>query len=208
MQSIGLAYTAVTTATLNLVPSGPGSWKVTSVFPGNFSDSSSAPVATAMVRTLPAHSQQWLTKNNGAGNASLANAHYATLCAGTTPCLKSLESVVTIGNLAVSNVPFWGDPQENRVAEAAVYGNVTDLGYGRRTNCTREMKGPPVPGIVTMCYTTSHGPGPGESGFADPMTITRAAAGEAAVTDSGRHMVAFGNHVRRTRGADCHAAER
>jgi hypothetical protein len=149
------------------------------MYPGDVSDSTTAPVATAMLRAVPPHQMLWLTKNNGAGNSALASAHYSTLCPPTVPdCFTALESVIKGSQFAANDIPFWGDPTGERLAEEAVYGNITDLGFGRRTNCSQVMKGPPVPGPVTMCYTTSHGPAPGEAGFANAQIITRAAAGE------------------------------
>jgi hypothetical protein len=175
-----------TSATVNLVPSGPGAWKVTALYAGNAADYTTGATATAMVRVLPSHSLPWLSKNNGAGNTSLASSHYAQLCPGNqATCLGTLATTVVTGYVTPSTMPFWGDAEGQRIAEEAVYANVADLGYGRRTNCTRQMKGPPVPGFLTMCYTTSHGPSPGAPGFADPQIITRAAAGEVPPTQTG-----------------------
>ena len=158
----GMMHNGSTTITLYQVPSGPDSWKIRTMYAGDVSDSTTAAVATAMLRAAPPHPLQWLTKNNGAGNSALASVHYSTLCPPTIPdCFTALESVVTSKQFGADDIPFWGDPTGKRLAEEAVYGNVTDLGFGRRTNCSQVMKGPPVPGPVTMCYATSHGPGPG-----------------------------------------------
>ena len=50
------------------VPAGPGAWKVTSVFASNVSDTASGTPVSLVVHVLPARSQHWLTKNNGAGS--------------------------------------------------------------------------------------------------------------------------------------------
>jgi hypothetical protein len=65
---------------------------------------------------------------------------------------------------------FWTDPLQ--YPNEAVYGNPLDLGVGRRASCAQEMKGPPNPGLKTVCYATAHGPIAGTAGFNDPNTIS------------------------------------
>jgi hypothetical protein len=72
-------------------------------------------------------------------------------------------------------VPLWGPP--NRPNTEAVYGNATDLGVGRRTDCAQGVTPGQNPRAVTVCYATNHGAGPGQPGFADPAFITAMAAG-------------------------------
>jgi hypothetical protein len=71
--------------------------------------------------------------------------------------------------------PMWDDPEQ--AANEAIYGNPGDIGVGRRTYCEQKFRGPPVPGIYTVCYATAHGPKPGEAGFDDFQTIAHPTAG-------------------------------
>ena len=164
------------------VPPGPGSWLVAAVYPGGFSDPNATSGATVMVRFAPPHSTAWLAKNNGPGTAGVSAVHQDQVCrASTVIACTDLLSGVDIYNRYFS---LWGDPLRPFLVREAVYANVTDLGVGRRTDCAQMMKTPtdPFPGFVTVCYATSHGPGPGEPGFGDPSVATRAAAGEAPAT--------------------------
>ncbi|MEO8561600.1 MAG: hypothetical protein ABI601_05970 [bacterium] len=162
--STGLHYTT-TTATASLLPNGALSWKLTTLYPLNFADYSTPSIATAMVRRMPPRGQAWLSKNNGVGSAALASAHYAVPCPswGGKACLGRV---------------FWGDPNIGQQLKEAVYGNVNDLGFGRRTGCSQKMDTSSVHGLVTICYATSHGPAPGQTGFAVPAVITSAAAAQ------------------------------
>jgi hypothetical protein len=49
------------------MPGGPSTWRLQTMYPGNFGDSAGASIASAMVHVLPSRSIKWLTKNNGAG---------------------------------------------------------------------------------------------------------------------------------------------
>jgi hypothetical protein len=71
--------------------------------------------------------------------------------------------------------PFW-DESAGQVKEA-VYGNPGDLGVGRRAACEQKLRGPPAPGLFTVCYATAHGIPPGQPGFNDLQTITHPGAG-------------------------------
>jgi len=62
--------------------------------------------------------------------------------------------------------------EAGQAANEAVYGNPGDLGVGRRAYCEQKFRGPPVPGLYTVCYATAHGSKPGEPGFNDPQKIT------------------------------------
>lgn len=46
---------------------GPNTWRLQTMYPGNFGDSASASIASTVVHVLPAHSKTWLTHRNGAG---------------------------------------------------------------------------------------------------------------------------------------------
>ena len=159
---------AGTDTTLNGIPRGPGSWKVTAMFTANAADYAHPSVVSQVVRTLPPHTVPWLSKPNGLGSPTFAAAQDATTCAddNSKSCWMQLPQALTLlPILTPSGQPFY----------EAVYGNASDLGFGRRTSCASGMA--PAPGyLTTVCYTNSHGPGPGEPGFADPNTITLAAS--------------------------------
>jgi hypothetical protein len=168
-----------TTATVAPVPAGPGTWKVTALYPGNFADYTTSTLAQAMVRVLPARATPWLAKNNGPGSLVVAQAHASQLCGTTVYCLGPVKQL-----LGETKPPFveWGNPFQfdlayDQTRYEAVYGNTEDLGFGRRTDCKQWMLAPPEPGIHTICYATSHGPPPGASGFGNPQVITEAANG-------------------------------
>ena len=170
--SSGLLVTA-TSANVSNVPGGPGTWQIVSVPASGLSDPNLNAKASAMVRYLPAHPVMWLTKNNGPGSWELMALHYGKLCnpSGFWDCWNQLKATVSS--------ELWGlDPEKPELIQEAVYGNVNDLGTGRRTNCIQKMKGPPTPGLFIVCYATNHGYGPGEAGFGNPAVMTRAAAGE------------------------------
>jgi hypothetical protein len=168
------------------VPLGALGYKVTTIFPGNFADYATASVATVMVRELPARGAPFLSKNNGPGDPVTAAAHYSQLCPGMrADCLQTLEDLALAGRSypaspydgqPMRGTVFWGEPAF--ASRDAVYANLTDLGFGRRTACSSASSNGPD-GLITACYSTSHGPGPGQPGFGDSATITRAAAGEA-----------------------------
>ena len=60
-------YTKDTSTRYPKIPAGPGSWKVTALYAGNYADYATATTASAVIHVLPTHSTQWLTKSNGAG---------------------------------------------------------------------------------------------------------------------------------------------
>jgi|GEM_PF-1653124 len=61
-------YFALGTSTMHPhMPGGPSTWRLQTMYPGNFGDSAGASIASAMVHVLPSRSMKWLTKNNGAG---------------------------------------------------------------------------------------------------------------------------------------------
>lgn len=168
MSHTGQHQTA-TTATVPSAPPGPGTWKVSVLYPGNFADYGTATVAQAMVRVLPQRAIPWLSRK-GLGSHAEATSHMNYECDYVVNCSGSMTM-----NLNAFGWPLWGLP--TRAASEAVYGNAIDLGVGRRTDCAQRPVAPPYARFITICYSTSHGPGPGEAGFGDPATITYAAAG-------------------------------
>ncbi len=170
-------HQTATAVTIAGIPPGPGTWKVTALYPGNFADYATGTLAQAMVRVLPSRTTPWLAKNNGSGSLAIAQAHSSQIC-GTLHCLEAVQKLP-----GKTQPPFiqWGDPFKewpyNQARQEAVYGNTGDLGFGRRTDCKQWFLGPPVPGFLTICYATSHGPQPGASGFGNPQVITAAADG-------------------------------
>ncbi|MGB8693104.1 MAG: hypothetical protein WCD08_06310 [Steroidobacteraceae bacterium] len=74
-----------------------------------------------------------------------------------------------------TNSPLWDEAEQ--AANEAIYGNPGDLGVGRRAYCEQKMRGPPVPGLYTVCYATAHGITPGNAGFNNPQTITHPGEG-------------------------------
>jgi hypothetical protein len=191
---------------------------VTSVSANDVADTASGTPVSLVVHVLPARSQHWLTKNNGAGSLAQlqipANPfdpeHPCTPASTRTDCDQNDVNNHTVnqgvypGDLTTApydpaslgwlsqtsvdnwvktgfrrwldvTLPLWGDQFQD--AKEAVYGNPLDLGVGRRAACAQEMKGPPHPGLKTVCYATAHGAIPGTPGFNDPSTITHPQSG-------------------------------
>ena len=164
-----------TTAVLKGVPRGPATWKLTSLYAMNFADYTKSSSASLVVHVLPPHTVPWLSKRNGVGSEAISTAHYVDKCRvadyngnySEKDCVASLMPELKRVPGALN---FYELPQFQ-----AVYGNPTDLGFGRRTSCAQGDAGPPG-FLTTICWATSHGPGAGEPGFADPAVITTAAA--------------------------------
>ncbi len=152
------------------VPRGPQSWRVVAVFSSGSADSGSAAVASTVVRTLPQRGIPFLTRA-GTGSEATAFPHMDVACGEALDCYNGRELTGSFTFI----VPLWGPP--NRPYTEAVYGNATDLGVGRRTDCAQGVTRGQNPRAVTVCYATNHGVGPGQPGFADPAFITGVAAG-------------------------------
>jgi hypothetical protein len=60
-------YTKDTSTRYPKIPAGPGTWKITALYAGNYADYATGTTASTVVHVLPAHSKQWLTHRNGAG---------------------------------------------------------------------------------------------------------------------------------------------
>jgi hypothetical protein len=169
---INLAGTALS-MTLTGAPAGMDTWHVTALYSSTVG---TAATASAIVRVLPAHPMPWLSKGNGPGNPGTNFTHYQIFCPGMIAgnfCFSQIQALVG------PTMWLWGDLNDQAQFAEAVYGNIGDLGFGRRTNCAQQLNGPPgVPGIYTVCYATNHGNLPGGPGFDVAPFITRAAAGE------------------------------
>jgi len=57
-----------TTASFPKTPAGANSWKLTALYQGNFADYANPSTTSLVVRILPPHPGQWLTKSNGPGS--------------------------------------------------------------------------------------------------------------------------------------------
>ena len=217
----GLPSTGLfTTSTHNAwphVPGGPGTWRVTAIYPNNAADTATGTTVSLVVHVLPNRSQHWLTKNNGAGSLAqvqvpanpfdpahpcspqLTAAHSQGGCSQSDIDNHTVNTGVNPGDLSIApydpqtlgwltlttvddwykigfkrwldvDIKLWYEQFQNQ--QEAVYGNPLDLGVGRRAFCVQEMKGPPHPGLKTVCYATAHGAQPGTPGFNDSATIT------------------------------------
>jgi hypothetical protein len=212
------------------IPSGPGSWRLVAVYPGNLMDTTTAAAGSLVVRRLPPHSLPWLTHRNGAGamvqvqtpahqvlnpaaggvpignlggdlaaaydpvdaawlgqvfnltsltmnplDGSMAPAYFRPSGDATTECVSNDDQTYGCSRVGVK---LWLDTRAGLWDETgqppneAIYGNPGDLGVGRRAFCEQRLRGPPVPGLYTICYATAHGIPPGQPGFNDPQTIT------------------------------------
>ena len=152
------------------VPRGPQSWRVVASFPSGTADSATGAVASVVVRTLPQRGLPFLTRA-GTGSVALAFSHMDAACGEALECYNGRELRHDVRFI----VDMWGPP--NRPYTEVVYGNATDLGMGRRTDCAQGVTSGPNARAVTVCYASIHGVGPGETGFADPGFITSVAAG-------------------------------
>jgi len=201
-------YTTDTSTRYPKIPAGPGTWKITALYSGNYADYAKATTASAVIHVLPVHSKQWLTKSNGAGALAQVQtpANPFDPQHPCSPYLKTCESGAQVmnqgvnpGDLTMAYDPastFWLSqvPSDNWVRTGlkrwldvkltlwnetnyhgeleAEYGNPLDLGVNRRANCAQEMKGPPYPGLRTVCYASAYGVAPGHAGFTDAVNST------------------------------------
>jgi hypothetical protein len=200
-------YTKDTSTRYPKIPAGPGTWKITALYAGNYADYTTGTTASAVIHVLPAHSKQWLTKSNGPGALVQvqmpANPYDPQRpCGGAKKACELgpvINQGVNPGDLAMGydpNGPFWLSqvPSDNWTLTGlkrwldvnmtlwnetnyhgeleAAYGNPLDLGVNRRANCAQEMKGPPHPGLKTVCYASAFGIAPGHAGFTDPANST------------------------------------
>ncbi len=110
--------------------------------------------------------QIWCTHGPDTATVSLSGNATVSLCA------RFMGLPLWLGKAYAT---LWDDA--GHTDQEAIYGNAGDLGVGRRTSCDQTMRGPPVPGLYTVCYATAHGIRPGNTGFNDLQTITHPAAG-------------------------------
>ena len=194
----GLPSTGLATNTIShgyTVPWGAASWKVTALYPGNFADYVTGATVSTVIRVLPAHPGPWLTKSNGPGTAAEIQTPRQPGCDFGDWFCGSLSIPVSPGLVIPWNglqnrwlgvgsmllewlnvpMPLWDD--SGQWGNEAVYGNLGDLGFGRRTACWQGHRPLPNPGFVTICYAAAHGAAPGEPGFADPGVVTQPVEG-------------------------------
>lgn len=67
-------HTTSTSTTYAKIPGGANSWKLTTLYQGNFADYANPSTASAVVRVLPPHTVPWLSKNNGIGSVETVQA--------------------------------------------------------------------------------------------------------------------------------------
>jgi hypothetical protein len=206
--STGLSVTDSTSVSQPEIPGGANSWKLTTLYSGNYADYTNPSIATAVVRVLPAH-PPWLSKNNGAGSQAKVQipregAYTCTFvldtgCIHETVIPNQLQNPNTFGSdwLGAREAPVfeatsrfglfaWLDMDpiiklwDNplQFPNEAVYGNPNDLGVGRRSACFQRTRTSMLPGIYTVCYAAAHGIAPGQPGFNDPAVINLPGEGE------------------------------
>jgi hypothetical protein len=184
------------------MPVGPNSWRLVALYPGNYGDYTAGSTASTVVRVLPPHSQRWLTKPNGQGQLTQVQVptQYpnvdAEVCRdtpGQVTTAYAAADAIWLGNFqdlcnqaygsGLFGLNYWLDThtllwdEPVQAANEAVYGNPGDLGVGRRAYCEQKLRGPPVPGMYTVCYATAHGIQPGQPGFNDRGIITHPSEG-------------------------------
>ncbi|MEO5509804.1 MAG: hypothetical protein ABIS27_04185 [Longimicrobiales bacterium] len=187
-------------------PAGANSWKLTTLYAGNFADYANPSTASAVVRVLPVHSQTWLTKNNGAGTeeqvqmprqrpvecllGGLGACVYPSVLPNQLQYPYDVNYAAFLGKNEGADGPLglygwldlypfnelWRDPRQ--FAIEAVYGNPGDLGFGRRSDCFQRTRTGLLPGVYTVCYAAAHGFPPGDPQFNDPGVITAPKEGE------------------------------
>ncbi len=144
------------------VPLGPGSWHIVAVDSHNSYDPKVASTATTIVRFVPSHAGQWLTKNNGKGSVAQAIAHYISLCPRCAPgatfsdvltALGISSDALADGNNDACTCLGEGGPCTWTDIHAARYENVTEFGTTRITRCWEALPGNNGP--RTVCYSKS-----------------------------------------------------
>jgi hypothetical protein len=148
--------------TVNSVPPGAHSWRVAAVYANDYWDPNARATATLMLRFEPSHSPAWLTRNNGAGAAGAAIAHYISLCPTCLPGMTLWDFVRQLGFSPVEHFPqdwwataewtaTWGRVSSDyyNTSREATYDNITDFGAKRTTRCL----GPAAPVPYTLCYS-------------------------------------------------------
>jgi hypothetical protein len=141
------------------VPPGPGTWHIAAVDAHKLYDPKLTSTAATIVRYVPAHAGQWLTKNNGAGNFSKTFSHYLSLCPQCLPgvsfsdilhALGVTDDQLADGNNDACTCLGEGGPCTWTDLHAARYENVTEFGTSRITRCWDALPGP-----RTVCYSKS-----------------------------------------------------
>ncbi len=124
------------------VPRGPRAWRVSGFYPGSFADSSTAPTATAIVRTLPPHSPAYLRKPT-ADDYDVALHHAGAFRAYDQTSRKNAWSYIE-NELGRSSF---------KTGTPAKYENVTDLAKPRQTECDSFVTDKKQP--RTVCWSMS-----------------------------------------------------
>jgi hypothetical protein len=172
IDAAGVYITApATNATTNHIPPGPGTWKIASVNSAGEWDRSNEASAAAVVRYVPPHTGQWLTKNNGAGSAALAQTHFMAACGTCLPgasfgavavALGLPQQIVQSGCAGYGgncvNTLTYGDSYDHQWPMEAVYSNITEFGTTRTAACWMGLSIPSgsqgLPPRV-LCYSNS-----------------------------------------------------
>ncbi len=147
------------------VPLGPGTWQIGSIDTHPLLPPKATATASAVVRYVPPHAGQWLTKNNGAGSPAKAIAHYVSLCPTCAVGMSFSDFLTAMGvssdaladgnnsaddclNLGFTpSVCTWTD------IHAARYSNATEFGTTRVSRCWEALPG--TGGMRTVCYSKS-----------------------------------------------------
>lgn len=156
-------------ATIQNVPPGFGNWQIAALDLHNIPSTQSA-TASVVVRYPPPHSAAWLSKNNGAGSAALAQTHYMAACPGCVPGATFGTVAVALGlpqNLVQGNcdggysncspaLTSYDDYGQQWNPEA-LYSNVTEFGTTRTAVCWNVSIPATSPGLPprVLCYSNS-----------------------------------------------------
>jgi hypothetical protein len=145
-------YLQQTTAEISRVPPGAQGWQLTALYPGNFADYQNRSAASVVNRSLPDHRPSWLTKNNGAGTAADAAAHYLNFkaCLNCNQPGMGLDMLLDDLGIRMPSAAYGYGPGVADVPAPAMYSNVTELGKSRSTVC-------PIYGARTVCWSVTEG---------------------------------------------------
>lgn len=150
---------SATNTALQSVPAGTHTYQVATEYSPGFRNTN-MPEATVMVHTAPpGRSVPYLTRNNGAGNAALAQLHQAANGEGIGGALQNVAFHRGLLTGWDSNGYLtWISP-----LSLAWYGNATELGFARSVGCWQwpNRVGTITVGMVTFCLAGNHGSPPG-----------------------------------------------
>ena len=132
-------HTTGTTVTYPKIPAGPGSWRVTTLYHGNFADYASATVASAVVHVLPAHAQPWLSKYGPGSTATVQmpkNTFVDCFEGYPTGVLDALYNA-TQAHWLNSQIGFCNDNAYRRMHGAPTVGPITSTANPNRNGLQR-----------------------------------------------------------------------